>query len=592
MRRNFNRRNYNNKFSGKGFVGNQSVNVPDAPYYESKDMTNKSDYNNRNKSRFDNQVKFDTVFQKVRSYDLVLDKAEVKIAGASPIYGKLNPLKEWNFGHDAKGTFTASLNQMYFDDEFFTLYSIDRNAIFNYKGCDYLQGTTSDVNPALNQVQDSIAMRVEREGAAQILFELEAARTFDMAISNLTPNAQYGDFYNISTPMMTVLQQYQHELFLYVLYLASFDRLRAALPLLQSLDFNNNTLYAMVDDRLKRSAFTGPIKNIKSTLKRRWVDAGWIKDIILPFMVWSKKTDGLNSPILSLNAALATPITEFTLSSAQGAQAYRIPQWGITASHVGHVVTRNLNYFDLGDLITAIVVPQTIQDKRQQVEAWINAQLTQLNDIQARFIDWTNNDLVIAVEAMLSKLSTRPGSQGMTWQQNVSPNELSTFESFTDWEIVNSLVLNVNTLPEMNQNGFEIRLPMYQYDGFDSQMIKEYFQYYYLPSNNDTVGFVRLSRRIRNIFRDGHQTVITVTPTIQETTLEVTAHDGTAITEAPAYASRVFQENYPQLRYHRVASDNSDIINPQLMAYIPVKMENKAGDAIVWLKQIYILPMA
>lgn len=587
--RNNNNNNNNFRRGNRKFVGNQSAFTPDAPYYSGADINSiRGDYTLRSKARFDNKVNLKSTFNNVRNYDLVLDRVKVTIAGAAPIYGNLNPLKEWVFGDGSKGTFTASLDRAYIENEFNSLYMISRNVYFNYRGCDYLYDSASS---DLSSLKDSQAFRLEREAIETSLFYLEAAQTYDLKILEAVPTKRYGTFYDIVDPISVIMHQYQHELQLYVMYVATFDRLRSMLPLLQSLDYNNQTHWARVESELKRSRFTSAIKDISSTLKRRWIDKTWIKDIMLPFMVWSKKTDGLNSPILTLLPTIATPYVKFKLNETAGSPEYSLCKWGVTPdTREGTTIPREMNYFSLEELVDAIVVKGSESEKIQRIEDWIQAQMTQLTIIRAQLTDWVRNPLVRALETMLSKLTTEPG--GLNWEQNISPNELPEATSFVDWEIVNTLIQVVNTTPVLNANGYTMKLPLYQYDGFDSQLIKTHFQYYYLDSNLQTVGFVKLGRIITNVFRDGHKTYLKVNQSESNVYLQVTDAKGNRIKEDPNYASRVFQETFPALVYANNEGHDTYIVNPQLLMWLPVNMTNASSEALLWLKRTYLITLA
>lgn len=207
--------NNNNKrrnfFNGNVKPLNQ---VPDLPF---PNVTRSSDL--YPSDEVDGHGNARTAFNKLRDYDITVDKIDLKIAGAATIYGKQNPKQAFVWQSDEVGLYTASLNEQYYNDNFRLISAIYRDASINYWGIDMLTTQSKTV------VKQYRAVRTWINNTQSLVQQIEAAQTTDLSINTLQyqpAGKRLTMWADVLTPLQMLLINYQTELFVVLTFLQGF----------------------------------------------------------------------------------------------------------------------------------------------------------------------------------------------------------------------------------------------------------------------------------------------------------------------------------------------------------------------------------
>lgn len=637
MRRNF-------KHSNKNFYNNKPViNAPDLPRMEatSSSFPSEIDYIEGGNAK--------TAFQRLRDYDIKVDKVELNIAGAAEIYGKRNNREAFVWQNDSVGIYTGNLNDKYVNDDFRLLSTISRNITLKYWGIDFNNPATS-----ADKLMQDRAVATWIKNCSTLLQHIEASRTFDLSISNLSYQPPSGStartiskWATVFKPLEYLLIAYQTELMGYIYLVQSFMTLTSMLPKLQEIYYAKSDFFTEIQNQLKRSRFTSIIRSLLTWLKKRFVDTSFYKQVFAPLTVVSKKTDGLNSPIIYLKPTLNIAVEPLACQLGTHSANQYIPgdfhfiqrfMAGTTVRDNDGYVTgmgtqgnsmleRTFNAFSVDTILDMILQSNRPDLIKSAINTWTQTAESLLTQASHAALNFSNDEVIIALESMLAKLSTAPGTSSVNWQQNLEVNNLPPIIKFTDWEAVNELVLFAATTPKDTSNGYEMKVPMFANTGIQKQLQLEYFQAFYLPSNKDYISYVELDKVVT--FRTRKNEVINAVMKAEEDKVVYQIKQFNDTTKEweyyaidPSLASLIFQDRFTAIRFQpQLVSDSyttehlsSDEIeqlqmvaesgellattqsvvewtNPNLMNYVTIAYTNRGAEFEVWNTQNFIIPL-
>lgn len=489
-----------------------------------------------------------TAFEKIRSYDFEASKIDIHVAGAAPILGAKTQ-KVLMANSSAKGLYTGSLNNLYFNDKLRLLSTVSRKVKFKYWGqsTNWIGSPSDMTDDKKATILLQPAISTWKQNVQTLYSQLVAAMYTDLdifkykfqpsKINDVSNNPIDGHVTNVpliyDQPLSYMLMQYQRDVQCVATFCAQFDYLIANLPKLQELYRSKADFFTTIQNELKRSNFLAKIRELKTWLKRRWVDKGWFKSFVLPTLVYSKATEGLNSPFNMLeptysialepvykpgeadspeliNKIFTTGITvSRTISTDPNSQAQTAFITNI--KYNGKDITTwetSLNAWSLNTIIDMIQANQTNAEFSIAFSTWIRTAENLIKQTRAESIDFATSPVVIQIEAALAKLSTAPGTSMMNWQQNISLELLLPITKYTEFEFVNELVFFQSTTPEYNNNGYTIKVPFFRNRGLSKQMVSEDFQSTYIQNDDNYISFYELDDVLTIRYRDNRQVVL------------------------------------------------------------------------------------
>lgn len=613
------KRNFKNKSSNRDFYNNKPViSAPDLPRMQ----TTPSSFDGMDYTEGGNAK---TAFQRLRDYDIRVDKVELNVVGAAEIYGKKNNKEAFVWHDDQVGIYTGSLNDKYATDDFRLLSTINRTVEIKYWGVDFHDSASSATD-----LQRNRALATWIKNTSTLLQHIEASRTYDLSISNLQYQpATYENgssqvqlpttkWRNVLRPIEYLLIAYQSELIGYIYLVQSFMSLVSMLPELQRIYHSKSDFFTEIQNQLKRSRFTSRVKSLLTWLKKRYVDTSFYKQIIAPLSVVSKKTDGLNSPIMYLIPKITIPVEPLACRiTSNGSVKYvggdyhyiqRFKAGATQRNDQGYVtgmagvntndglLERTFNAFSVDTILDMILKSDTPELINKAITTWTNTADALLSDAVADSLNFASDEVIIALESMLAKLSTAPGTSSVNWQQNLEVNNLPPVIRFTDWEAVNEIVLFSGTTPRNTINGYELKVPMFAHTGIQKQMQLEYFQAFYLPSTRDYISYINIDPIVT--FRTRKNEVIQAQ--MESTTDYVNysikqfnkANNTWELYEIDAsLAALIFQDRFTSITFKPKGSKAVTWVNPNLMTYVTIAFTNRGAEFEVWNTQNYIIPL-
>lgn len=612
------KRNFKNNSNNNFYNNRPVISAPDLP----RTQTTPSSFEGMDYTDSGNAK---TAFQRLRDYDIRVDKVELNVVGAAEIYGKRNNREAFVWQNDQVGIYTGSLNDKYAIDDFRLLSTINRDVEIKYWGIDFHDSAT-DANDLLR----NRALATWIKNTSTLLQHIEASRTYDLSISNLqyqpatytnngtSVNLTTTKWRNVLRPLEYLLIAYQSELIGYIYLVQSFMSLISMLPELQRIYHSKSDFFTEIQNQLKRSRFTSRVKSLLTWLKKRYVDTSFYKQIIAPLSVVSKKTDGLNSPLVYLIPKITIPVEPLACKIATGGNPNYIGgdyhyiqrfRAGTTTRDAQGYVTgmsnttsdglleRTFNAFSVDTILDMILKSDTPELINKAITTWTNTADALLSDAVADSLNFASDEVIIALESMLAKLSTAPGTSSVNWQQNLEVNNLPPVIRFTDWEAVNELVLYAGTTPKNTVNGYELKVPMFAHTGIQKQMQLEYFQAFYLPSSKDYISYVNLDKVVR--FRTRRNEVINAVMESTEDYVNYSIKQWNKTSNAweyyaidPSLASLIFQDRFTSITF-KPTGGNKQVtwVNPNLMTYITIAFTNRGAEFEVWNTQNYIIPL-
>lgn len=599
-----------------------------------------------------------TAWTRVRNYDIHVNKVDLQIAGAANIYGAQNQTESFSWYSDEVGIYTGDINDQYYNDTFRLTSTATRQVAIKYWGVQFnegyrnyrINGNNKALMPTPEETSTFKGVYTWINNVNTLVQQIQASQTNDLAINTLAYQGNVGREYDdqgnpttegypiskwceVMTPLQYALIAYQTELMVIINYVNAFSSLVAQLPKLQELYYKDADLFVEIQNQLARSRFRAPIKTIQSWLKKRFVDKPFYKSVISPLMITSKKTDGLNSPLVSLIPILQIPViglackatgydttgydeADFTplifafagnvtrdahntVTGMQGAvideYAYVTnpgnadPQFGVRQSPR---YERIMDAWHVDTILNLILNNATRAEREAAIDLWLQTAEATLQTILAATRDFGGSQVVIALEAALSKLASAPGVGTMNWQQNVELNPIPPVMKYTDWDMVNQLAFFGITTPRHNTNGYEVNIPMYRLRGIPKQLQLEYFQSFYMPSDETYMSFATVSNYIQIRFRDNH--VVRFMIDRNEDEVRYISVDGNGQPNQPDedYVSAAFQDMFTAISYRDAGNHEITWTNPQLMTYLNISFTNRSSELMVWATQNFILPLA
>lgn len=631
---------YPKKNNRNNFYSTRSTQVPDLPD------------NTSTPSHFPNQkvsgIKPTTAFSKIKNFDAKLDKIDINIKGAAPIFGESNTIKSYTLGSEV-GNFTGSLNNVYFNEEFDLLATVTRKARLSYWGVDTslefeirpVEGrnlpTPLDVirykayDTWLRNVAGLVTMLKQSMYTDLNIFNWLFTKTRIKAQSDAN-NKRFPVPYErvFQDPIAQLLINYQHDIQLVAMLVFRFEYLNAILPKLTTFYRKKADMFIYLQQQLRRSLYTAPVKSLMMWLKQRYVDKKYIQDYVLPLTILSKETDGLNSPIKYLSLINYTPMNcvkygvdgvtympifigiQDLLFTPSETKNFEFNIWdgetqiteeefnkGVDSGTGSHSDTyayieskkndlyygslrRELDAFDMSTLLTTIEESETIVDFRNAIDAWLATARNTLETFQIQTLDMVRSQLIIDLETAIAKLATEPG--GIQWEQNIEFSSLIAIEKFDNWTLVGDLVTFNASKPKYYDNGYTLRIPMYSDTGISINEMKTYSQAWFLPSNEKYMSFLELENDIKFTLR-GDGTIYTA---------EVRYYTGGGDYQMPYlhvnanyYDTRVIgQLPFGSIHFQ----DNKTHYNPRRMSYIVATFDNKWPEFVLEAIRSFIVP--
>lgn len=578
------RRRPNNSKKTEFYSNKPNISVPDFPQPSAEDTVRSVPQTQG--------ITADTAFSKVRSYDAHLAKIDIKYVGCAPIFGPLNPVQTLNLPQ-SQGLFTGSINNIYFQDHLKLLSSVTRQIYIDYHGIPFTplyhtndtgewdgnadSGIADPGNPGHNynnlQILDrdtedkrmAKAVYAFNQNVNTIIAQLTASQLTDLNINNWDWQPAYqgknttyiyrhhdgtttsehslidrfSNYNQVYSVMSHMLITYQMHLITLMTSLVNFEYLVSQLPKLQELYKSRTNVFIHIQNQLKRSRYTAPIRQLLSWLKRRFIDTYFMSNYILPLSVVSKETDGLNSPLMYLMHRYSTPIQPIVYRSpinkepsyhtatimggifSQQLHVVKAEQEdigriiGVHEHHInpnthkaedvnlgeqGFIWTREANLFQVDTLLQIVLQQDTEDNIIQAVNDWLYGISQSIDQLVGNTLDMSNQQWFIDIETALTRLALNPS--GITWKQNVDFTSLPPVIKYNRYELVEQLVLFGGSRMVFTDapNGYTMALPMFRRAGLPSTLIQEYAQAFYAPSDRHYISFIRFHREIN--FRD------------------------------------------------------------------------------------------
>lgn len=628
------------KKSKNSYFSNRGIQTPDLP-----DPTSTPSNFPEKK---ENGIKPTTVFQKIKNFDAKLDKIDINIKGSAPIFGDANTVKSYTLGNEV-GNFTGSLNNVYFNEEYELLATVTRKAKLSYWGIDTSvpfkirpvegQNNLTPLNIIKFKAYDTWIRNV-----AGLVTMLKQSMYTDLNIFNWqfvhtrtrnqsqTENKRFPVCYErvFQDPIAQLLINYQHDIQLVTMLVFRFEYLNAILPKLSTLYRKKADMFIYLQQQLRRSLYTAPVKSLMMWIKQRYVDKRYIQDYVLPLTILSKETDGLNSPIKYLSLINYTPMNCVKYGSTGvpympvfiGTQDLKLSSetkkfdfdiWNgetqVTQNQYDQGTTindrssrpeetyafiqstkddlwsgsfkRELNAFDMGTLLTTIEASDTITQFQGAIADWLQTALNTLETFQVQTLDMVRSQLIIDLETAIAKLASEPA--GINWEQNIEFSALTAVEKFDNWTLVSDLVSFNASKPKYYDNGYTMRIPMYSDTGISINQMKTYAQAWFLPSNDKYMSFLQLEDKIQFTKRGK--------PTIYTATIEYYTKQGYEMPYLKVQASYDDTFVVAQLPFGTTVF-NSDVKhrNPRGMSYIIATFDNKWPEFVLEAIRSFIVP--
>lgn len=582
---------------------------------------------------YDTDTKAKTAYNTIRNYDVTVDKIDLKIAGAAPIFGERNRAQLLSWRNDIKANYTGSLNNLYAYNQMRTVGLAYREVEVNYQGIDVSQRITpaqwSNGNAATGEpYANNIALRRWNSSVSVLIGELEAAIYRDLPINDIAYSTA-AEFENHIpgyraglSPLACALYQYQQELIAYMSTLLQFQYLVALLPKLAELYPQYAPFFNYVQNQLKTTRYTSLVRSVMMSLKRRFVDKKFFRDFILPTSVYSQETDGINSPILYLlnnQTLLNVGFTMNDQTTYSRLNTYAV-NWSQTTD--GYLV-RKLDAFTL-DTLMELVLSQNFNNpgnlgSNAQIQQYLQRALATLQLLNASVNDFGNNQIVIALETALNKLNVAPGTQSLQWTTNIDFSEMVDITRLDRWEAVETIMFHAVYPVQVNNNGFVMRVPMYRRTGFSKQLMLEYFQVFYANIPERFISFVRIYDKLTTRLRN--RSVVSYRWTISENNTDhsawvvssITSYDGSTNAQADYMRFSEFMTTFSDkfvsvlARVDKEGTTSivravpnpipsgaiiAEMTNPDLMGFVDYSIVNRASEIDVELMRNFIIPLA
>lgn len=622
------------------FYTNKSTQVPDLP--------NNTPTASHFPAKEGHGIKPTTTFSKIRNFDAKLDKIDINIKGSAPIFGDANTIKSYTLGSEV-GNFTGSLNNVYFNEEFELLASVTRKARLSYWGVDTslefeIRPVENSSHPTPLDVIRYKAYDTWLRNVAGLVTMLKQSMYTDLNIfnwlfaktriraNNDATNKRFPVAYEriFQDPIAQLLINYQHDIQLVTMLVFRFEYLNALLPKLTTFYRKKADMFIYLQQQLRRSIYTAPVKSLMMWLKQRYIDKKYIQDYVLPLTILSKETDGLNSPIKYLSLINYTPMncvkygvdgvpympifigTQDLTFTREVTEKFDFDIWtgetqitedqfnqGTTVNTGGSItdkfayiqsakndlyfgsLKRELDAFDMSTLLTTIEESDNIDEFQGAIDEWLNTARNTLEVFQVQTLDMVRSQLIIDLETAIAKLASEPG--GIQWEQNVEFSALTAVEKFDNWTLVGDLVTFNASKAKYYDNGYTLRIPMYADTGISTNEMKTYSQAWFLPSNDKFMSFLELEDEIFFTKRGDS--------TVYKAEVRYYKHDDYDMPYL--FVAGDYADTYviAQLPFGTTYFQDGNIhYNPKRMAYIIATFDNKWPEFVLEAIRSFIVP--
>lgn len=415
-----------------------------------------SSFERQVEDQYDTQTR--TAYNRIRSYDVTVDKIDLKIPGAAPIFGSKNRAELLTWKSDIKANYTGSLNEVYAKNDFAVPAVQSRRVELKYQGlCHRAKiyskaGNLVDFDP-----NNDKAVNLWDKNMVTLLNELDAAQYRDLKIFDI----QYADTNTdaklikwrkaLSQPVSMVAWLYQLEISAFLTILISYQYLVAAMPKLAELFPNKAGHFNFLQNKLKTTTFTAPVRSMMVDLKKRFIDKNFFKSFVLPCSIISQEMDGINSP-LTYAVQVQTILHQKFKFKGEDVE-YQFNTYAIDSDFNTNIYTqRTLDAFTLDTVLDLILRRDNDIVIKETLEDWLSSAKESILLAASSLLDFARNPITIAFETGLAKLSVAPGNQ-FNWSQNIDFSEIRNVDRFQYWELVDTIVNFNASSPKFNPNG-------------------------------------------------------------------------------------------------------------------------------------------
>lgn len=551
----------------------------------------------------------ESAFSKIRNYDARLNTIDINIVGAANIFGIPNPTEMTKLLDDSVGLFTGSLNDLYFSDDFLLLATVRRHVLLNYWGM--------NIKPYSDRILLNKAFFTWESNVTFLETKIKEAMYTDLAIFTWTfqdyndNNTTLSQYDKVMTPLSYALYCYQMNIYSLMITILNFEYLVAQLPKLQELYKGRTDYFVALQQQLKRSAFTAPIRELMQWIKKRFVDQEFMRDHILPTAVVSKETDGLNSPIVYLlqtlrmplqpirrgtdNTTSVIPITifsdRFTVNRDASTQAIT----GVNGVEHG-ILELVYNAFNIDTILNIILDSNDQPNQNNAFQTWLRTAHQLITTLTAQTLDLSRQSWFVDLEAALSKLASQPGS--LNWKQNTNFTSLPPVIKYTNYQLVNDLVTFACSRPRYHSyqhdghpvyddTGYRLLIPMFRRKGLPPQLIKEMTQIYYLPSDEVFMSYLSLGSQVQFRTRDN----VVVNAKVEYRNVPQYQVELPFFVLDQPFTSQAYLALQDYFTFV-IDSTGRTWINSELMCFINASFQNRWADVTLDATRKFIIPQA
>lgn len=132
------------------------------------------------------------------------------------------------------------------------------------------------------------------------------------------------------------------------------------MPKLAELYPNKAGHFNFLQNKLKTTTYTSPVRSMMVDLKKRFIDKTFFKSFTLPCSVISQEMDGINSPLAYVIQTQTILKQKYSFKGED--TGYAICNYAITQDDNGTSEERTLNAFTLDTILNIILAPSSDTD--------------------------------------------------------------------------------------------------------------------------------------------------------------------------------------------------------------------------------------